>query len=386
MKCYFVTGATGAIGSCLVPMLLEQPDTSVRLLLRARSPQELEQRLAQLLVFWGISDEDVEPRSRIQAFSGDVCEPLLGMAEDTYRQLCAETTHMIHCAGIVKLNQPIEAARRSAVDSAKHVVAFAETARQNGGFQKLEFVSTVGVAGRTQGLVPEELPLKATAGFHNTYEQAKSEAESLLLAKIEAGLPVTIHRPSMVIGESKTGKIIHFQVFYYLAEFFAGRKTYGVIPDAGDVMLDIIPADYVARAISASSTMPQAIGRVFHLCSGPTHAPRIMDLTEQLRQSLANHQFPVPPLLKLPLGIYRKLVPLAARIAPAKMRPLLQSLPLFLDYLADRQVFDNTNTQAFFSPHGIQVPSVNDYLGPIMDFYCESKAQARQAGKNAKPA
>jgi len=384
MKCYFVTGATGAIGSCLVPMLLEQPETSVRLLLRARSPQELEQRLAQLLVFWEIPDEDVESRSRIQAFSGDVCEPLLGMVEDDYRRLCAETTHMIHCAGIVKLNQPIAAARRSAVDSARHVVAFAEAARRDGGLQKLEFVSTVGVAGRTQGLVPEELPLKPTE-FHNTYEQAKSEAESLLLAKIEAGLPVTIHRPSMVIGESRTGKIIHFQVFYYLAEFFAGRKTYGVIPDTGDVMLDIIPADYVARAISASSTMPEAIGRVFHLCSGPTHAPRIMDLTGQLRQILGNHQFPVPRLLKLPLGIYRKLVPLAAWIAPAKMRPMLQSLPLFLDYLADRQVFDNTNTQAFFSPQGIQVPPVNDYLGPIMDFYCESKAHARQVGKNAKP-
>jgi len=380
MTCFFVTGATGAIGSALVPLLLEDPDSSVRLLLRARSQQEAEQRLAQLFEFWGLGAEEAGLRARVQVLRGDVGEPLLGVDEGAYSKLCAETTHMVHSAGIVKLNQALAEARRSAVDSTRHVLAFAEAARRQGPFEKLEFVSTVGVAGRTQGLVPEVMPL-AAAGFHNTYEQAKSEAERLVVAKIESGLPVTVHRPSMVVGDSKTGKIIHFQVFYYLAEFFAGRKTFGIVPDTGEVLLDIIPADYVAQAIHASSGLPEAAGRVFHLCAGPSHAPRIADLTVQLRAIYASHNLPLPRLLKLPFGVYRRLTPAAARFAPQKLRPMLRSLPLFLDYLADRQVFDNANTTAFFSRHGIDAPCAKEYLGRIMGFYFQSKLQSERRGQ-----
>jgi nucleoside-diphosphate-sugar epimerase len=287
---------------------------------------------------------------------------------------------MVHSAGIVKLNQTITEARKSAVDSAGHVLAFAETARQEGPFQKLEFVSTIGVAGRTQGLVAETFPFRAT-DFHNTYEQAKSEAETLVSAKIEAGLPVTVHRPSMVIGDSQTGKIIHFQVFYYLAEFFSGRKTYGIVPDTGDVLLDIIPSDYVAQAIRATSALPETAGRVFHLCAGPRHAPRIGELTEQLRAIYNHHRLPLPHLTKLPFGLYQTLVPLAANIAPVKMRPMLRSLPFFLDYLADHQVFDNDQTNAFLSAQGICIPQAADYLDHIMGHYLQSKALSKSKQK-----
>ena len=55
---------------------------------------------------------------------------------------------------------------------------------------------------------------------------------------MQAGLPATIHRPSMVVGDSQTGKVIHFQVFYHLCEFLSGRRTLGIVPDTGDAALD----------------------------------------------------------------------------------------------------------------------------------------------------
>lgn len=381
MTCFFVTGATGAIGSALVPLLLEAPDRTVKLLLRARSEPELAQKMEDLFRFWGVNAEDRALRERVEALRGDVCEPRLGLEEGAYRALGAEVTHIIHSAGDVRLIKPIEEARKSAVESARQVVALAEAASETGQFEKLEFISTVGVTGRTRGLAKEVLPFTAP-GFRNTYEQAKSEAESFVISKIESGLPITVHRPSMVVGDSKTGRIIHFQVFYYLSEFFCGRKTYGLVPETGEVRLDIIPADYVAKAIHTSSGLPETRGRVFHLCSGPAYAPRITDLVDRLRSIYRDRRLPVPRLIRLPIGVYRKLLPLAERVAPVRMRPMLGSLPVILDYFGDEQLFDNTQTQAFFSAHGVSIPNVDQYLPRIMDAYFASKEQSGRAGQD----
>ena len=86
-----------------------------------------------------------------------------------------------------------------------------------------------------RGLI-REVPLAEPRQFHNTYEAAKAEAESFVWERLSGGLPGTIHRPSMIVGDSKTGKNIRFQVFYYLADFLAGLRTLGVVPDTRDVV------------------------------------------------------------------------------------------------------------------------------------------------------
>jgi hypothetical protein len=162
-------------------------------------------------------------------------------------------------------------------------------------------------------------------------------------------------------------------VFYYLAEFFSGLKTYGIVPETGDVVLDIIPVDYVARAIITSSRLPKTQGFVFHLCSGPGHAPRITDLVEKLRPIYRAHDIEVPRLVRLPIRLYQKLAPLAAPIAPEKMRSMLRSLPLLLDYFSDIQTFDNTKTVALLSSHGVTIPQVDNYLPSLMDYFFQVK-------------
>ena len=148
MKNYFVTGATGAIGSALIPLLLADPETRVQLLLRAKSPQELAERREELCRFWEIAAEDVPVRERIQAWCGDVTLPRFGLEDATYSALAAECTHIVHSAGNVRMNLPIEQARHSSVDSAVNILELANACRK---LQKIEFVSTVGVGGRTRG-------------------------------------------------------------------------------------------------------------------------------------------------------------------------------------------------------------------------------------------
>jgi thioester reductase-like protein len=382
MKTVFITGATGAIGSALVPLFLDEPDTAVRLLLRAASPEQLSERLQQLFRFWQREPDDPLLAGRVEAVRGDVSLPWLGMEEAEYRRLTAEVTHVIHAAGNVKLNQTLAEAQRNAVDAARHVVEFAHACRTAGRFEKLEHVSTVGVAGRTRGLVPEE-PLTHSRRFHNTYEQAKADAEVFVLGEIERGLPATIHRPSMVVGDSRTGKIPHFQVFYHLSEFLSGARTRGFVPDTGRVKLDVIPVDYVARALHAASERPDAVGRVLHLCSGPDHAMPLSAVTERVRRVFHRHGQALPSLRRLRQSWVRVLLPLATWLSRGGTRRAFQSLPFFLAYLDEEQVFDNRHTQAFFGAAGPSVPAVDEYLDTVLDYYWAVKRRPRASVANA---
>lgn len=76
----------------------------------------------------------------------------------------------------------------------------------------MEAVSTVGVGGRYYGALPEQW-LNTPRNFHNTYEQSKAEAEIILKTEVDQGMPITVHRPSMIVGDSQTGRILNFQIF-----------------------------------------------------------------------------------------------------------------------------------------------------------------------------
>src|SRR5262249_35957340 len=226
MKVVFITGSTGVIGSAVTRLFLTEADTRVRLLVRASSPEHLRQRLRTLFEFWGDDETSASMASRVEAFAGDVSRPRLGLDAATYERLTHEVTHVVHSAGNVRLNRPLDEARADAVDPALQIVTLVQACRQQGLPVKLDFVSTVGGAGNVPGVVPET-PLDGVRLFRNTYEAAKAEAENLVLAEMGRGLAGTIHRPSMVVGDSRTGAVPQFQVFYHLCEFLSGRKTLG---------------------------------------------------------------------------------------------------------------------------------------------------------------
>jgi nucleoside-diphosphate-sugar epimerase len=375
VRTVLITGGTGVIGSRLVPLYLEDPDTSVRLLIRGHTIHDVQDRLRNLLAFWGLDAADPTVGGRLQALLGDVSRPHLGLDRQAYEQLTLDVTHLVHAAGNVKLNQSPDEARASAVGALQHVIDLALAARASGQLRKIDVVSTVGVAGRRPGLVPEQL-LPGARQFRNTYEAAKAEAEDLLARYMQDGLPATIHRPSMVVGDSKTGEIVRFQVFYHLCEFLCGRRTFGVVPDTGKALLDIIPVDFVARAIHIASGRGDLAGRVLHLCSGPAHAVRITALIEQLNAIFRRSGAPVPRLRWIRYERLRLLLPILGTLAAGRTRRALRSLPFFLAYLQEPQVFDNSRTSALLADEGLAVPCVADYLEPVVEYYLASTGRS----------
>ena len=254
------------------------------------------------------------------------------------------------------------------MSAARNVAELAEGCQKNRVLKKVEFLSTVGVGGRLPGKLPERW-ITETRTFHNTYEQAKAEAEAFIQNKVSEGLPITIHRPSMVVGDSRTGHIIRFQIFYHLVEFLTGKRTHGVFPSFGTTKLDIVPVDYVTAAVIWSSNNQETIGRVLHLCSGPDGAIPIGELQRQVRMQLMSTGEKLPPLIKIPVSVFRAALPIIRAFSPEELRRAIGTLPIFLDYLASDQSFGNDATHTLLEQQGIALPDVDTYLPKILAPY-----------------
>ena len=365
MTTYFVTGATGAVGSAVVARLLADPQARVVALVRAESAPAASVRLRSTLA---ALDAGAEALRRVQALAGDVESQRMGLSDEDYGSLVASCSHVIHCAGAVRMNLPLAAARRSAVGGARHVLELGRALAENGRLSKIEFVSTVGVGGRTHRLLSEDW-VGADHAFHNTYEQAKAEAERIAHEAVRSGQPVTVHRPSMVVGHSRTGRALHFQVFYYLAEFLSGRRTRGIFPDFGSARLDVVPVDFVAEAIVRSSASRTSSGRILHLCAGPHGAVSIERLQSLVHAALAARGSAVYKPRQLPRGLFRAAVRALRLFAGARQRAALGTLPVFLDYLETDQSFHTARSVDWFKQEGIAIPRAEDYLPRVLEFY-----------------
>lgn len=385
MRTVFITGATGVVGCEVAPRLLKDSETEVRLLIRAETDDHLKERFQILRDYWGEDFRD-SWLERVRLLRGDVCQPHLGLEPADYQELSETVTNVLHAAGDVKLNQSIADARRTAVGGLKEIIDLCRACQDSGGFRKLDYVSTVGVAGRMPGLIPERR-LTEPRKFHNTYEQAKAEAEDLLWDEMERDLPATIHRPSMVVGDSKTGKILQFQVFYHLCEFLSGRRTMGFLPDFRGATLDVIPVDYVAEVIDQATRHDESKGQVFHLCSGPNETIPLRDLAVMVRDTFAVHNREYPKPRVVSASLIGGMMPLVGVLGYARKWRSLRSLPELFRYLKTRrsQLFETTRTDHFSSKPRF-IPSPSSYLPTALARYCREKQESRipQAAEGSK--
>ena len=129
------------------------------------------------------------------------------------------------------------------------------------------------VAGRREGVIKED-ELDVGQEYSNSYEQTKMEAEALVREFGERH-PVAIHRPSIVVGDSRTGETASFQGFYQALLFYRQlykkwRVLVHVLKFVGraDRELDRrswCPIDYVADSalLRLDGRRPRAWGKVF---------------------------------------------------------------------------------------------------------------------------
>lgn len=361
--CYFVTGASGVVGSAFVGHLLRETDATVAVVLRPRRGVAPAARLDGLFRFWDLGRLERAARARVRVLVGDTEAPQLGLAEADWGWATRHATHVVHAAALVKMNLPLEAARRAAVSSIEGVVAFGREARAHQ-LQKIEVVSTVGVGGRRAAPL-EEAWLDSPREFHNTYEAAKAEAEKVTRQALDDGLPLTVVRPSMVVGDSRSGRAIAPQIFTSLCGFLTGRQVHGFFPPLHRARLDVVPVDWLARLLLTSSRTPAWAGEVLHACSADQAVPleRLRELVQRIARARGHR---VLYRATLPLEAFRKASEWAGRWGGTRGKKSAALLEILLAYLEDDQRFENHRTVALAARAGLPLPAPESYLGAVL--------------------
>jgi thioester reductase-like protein len=248
-KNILITGATGFLGSFLIKELLDK-GYRIFALARSRNGLSAKQRVFNALKFVYENDWNQDSINlNLEVIEGDIIYPDLGIKNSKQKERTElETDIIIHSAALAELNLPLDVIRRINVEGTKNVLNFALKCKAKGRLYKVNYISTAYVVGN-KDIEFDETMLDVGQGFNNTYEQSKFEAELLVREYLKKGLGISVFRPSMIMGHSKTGKTNNFKLFYQPLHFFCNEIFYKF---PGNLLCsqNLINIDIVALAIS----------------------------------------------------------------------------------------------------------------------------------------
>jgi len=353
-----LTGATGFVGMAVLARILERTDRRVVVLMRAASQSEADDRLDALMS--SVVDSPSRYSDRVTAVCGDLTVPGLGLGEER-AGIAEQVSEIIHGAASVSFNLSLPESRSINVEGTRRVLELAHACAGSGnGLRRMTYVSTAYVAGDRHGYAHEG-DLDVGQGFRNAYEQSKLEAERLVCAERER-LPLTVVRPSIIVGEPETGWTSSFNVMYGPMRAVAAG-AFSVMPGRHDGVLDIVTVDYVADAILALSALPAAEGEAFQIVAG-NQATTLGELSR-----LAARRFNRRRPRLIPPRVYRYLLhPLMLRRADPARRRRLQASEAYFPYLALDLRFDDRRARELLDPLGIHATPITECFDTLMDF------------------
>jgi nucleoside-diphosphate-sugar epimerase len=372
MGAVFITGATGFIGGeVLARLLAGDPSERIYSLTRARDDDDAERRGREVL--FKLFREDRERRkaaaARVRWVRGDLGSEGLGLAPAIRDEITREADTIIHAAASTQFDLPEDEARRINFDGARRVLALAEETHRRGGLSRLAHVSTAYVAGRRSGRVYErELP-GPRGPFNNTYEKTKAEAERMLRERM-GELPITVLRPSIVVGSSDTGRTYNFNVLYFPIKL-AHRGVLRWCPGRRATTLDIVPVDYVADATIHLARAGEAIGGTFHLTAGEDaiRLRRFLDIIrDHYNQERAKvGREPLPTFKIIGRWRWRLLLWYARRRLGKLVRAQFDNFNLYLPYLLTEKIFDPSEAQRQLEG-AVAYPPIETYLRKVAEY------------------
>ena len=284
---------------------------------------------------------------------GDISLPGIGLSESSRELARAETTRSFHLAALYDLAVAQEPALRINVDGTRNVNQFARTLPR---LRHHHHVSTCYVAGKREGRILEN-QLKHDAGFRNFYEESKYLSE-LEAEALKSDLPVTIHRPSVVCGDSQTGETAKYDGVYYLIFYLLRWPSVLSSVNIGnhEVSLNLVPVDFVVDAMSALACDDLAIGKTVQLAD-----PNPLS-TNQLFNAITRSINGKSSRLTAP----RSWVNFLLMLPPS---PKITGLPhSAVPYFFLKQTYDTTNAHKLLEPHGIRCPPFETYVDKIVGF------------------
>ncbi|WP_036499000.1 non-ribosomal peptide synthetase [Nitrosococcus oceani] len=271
-----LTGATGFLGAFLLRELLRETNATIYCLVRGNCSQEAAARLRQVLDRYEL--HSIAENPRIIPLQGDLSQPLLGISPDHFEKLSWEIDAIYHNGAAVDFTASYEVLKPSNVLGTQEVLRLACLGKS----KAVHYVSTVSVFGehspfQPSGFTEEDFP-PGDEKLIGGYTQSKWVAERMVRGAAERGVSVTIHRPSTIIGDSRSGV---WNTGDFLCRMIKGCIEMGSAPEL-DEPLNLVPVDYVSKAIVFLSSRPDFLGRTFHLTSRKTISSKT--LLNQVRE------------------------------------------------------------------------------------------------------
>src|ERR1700730_6919872 len=273
----FVTGSTGYLGSYLVAGLLREQRDMLNLLVRAKSEQEARERLGKSLqLHFDFPAFAAYHNYRVRIFLGDLTNERFGLPDDSYHDLVDSTESIIHCAA--SLNRKSERQCLNVnLRGALEAIQLARRAQNRNGLRRYSHVSTVAVAGRRQDeIVSEDASIDWARSDYDPYARTKKFGEHMV-HQLLPDVPVTIFRPAIVLGDSRRPQTTQFD----MVQAFDVLPRLPVLPLRPDDRIDIVPANYVGKAIVTIHQKESSAHTIYHLSSG-TGSQTFRELTDAL--------------------------------------------------------------------------------------------------------
>ncbi|HYH98168.1 thioester reductase domain-containing protein [Hyalangium sp.] len=313
-----LTGATGYTGAYLLREILEHSEARVYALARAKDARDAVNRVRRNLASYGLWRDSYE--SRVVGVAGDLGRPYFGVSRPVYEELAEQVEMIVHNGALSSYALPYRRLKAVNVLGTQEVLRLACKRR----IKPLHFISSLAVFPGHPGVHHfKEVEVTDPVNVLGGYRQTKWVSDRLVTLAGHRGLPVSIYRPGLITGAQDTGAC---STDTFLNAAMKGCIQLGAALDF-DVMLEMVPVDFCAKAVAHIALSGKRHGMRFHLPSAtPMRWSRMLDLLEECGY----------PLRRVPYQTwYREL---AAAVEQGADNALTRFFPLFAEDMPSADV------------------------------------------------
>lgn len=278
---------------------------------------------------------------RVEVVEGDITQRI---------QIATDVDEIYHFAAIYDLAVKRDLGMRVNVDGTRNMLDFGERCR---GLRRFHYVSTCYVSGRYPGVF-RETDLDVGQTFNNFYEETKFLAEAEV--RTRTGLPVTIYRPAVVVGNSKTGATQKFDGPYFVMQWLVRQPRVAVLPVIGQpkkYTFNVVPSDYLIDAMDRLSARGE--DKCYQIADPD---PMTVDQTIDVIARAAGRR-----IIRVPLP--KSLAKFSIEHVPGVYR-LMRIPSQAIDYFVHPTTYDTQNVTADL---GAAPPHLDSYAANLVAFF-----------------